>query len=150
LYYFTNLCSGKGWLLQAVGNGYLYLHYDLQFLWEYSILLQFFLCVGMLMDLQLYFDVHRIMPAFTFRDIQTANTILHWLRSNSFTVDDLSSYCTVRPFAEQLDTIGYFRGGGNEVHSKDIKEFEKSLPKDIKRVLRKERLSRTVVGKIPT
>lgn len=102
------------------------------------------------MDLQRYFDVHRILPAFTFRDIQTANTIIHWLRSNSFTADDLSGYCAVRPFAEQLDTIGYFRLGGNEKHGQAIKDFEKTLPKDIKRVLRKERLNRVVAGKIPT
>jgi hypothetical protein len=102
------------------------------------------------MEMERYFDLDRILPAFTFRDIQAANTILYWLRSNSFTADDLSSYCATRPFAEQLDKIGYFSAGGGEAHCRKTKEFEKSLPKDVRRTLRKERLDRTIVGKIPT
>jgi hypothetical protein len=43
---------------------------------------------------------------------------------------------------EQLTNIGYFYSGDVE-HSKRVKKFEQTLPQEVRKTLRKERLQRT-------
>lgn len=93
------------------------------------------------MQLERYLELDRILPAFKFRDIQTTATILAWVFANNFTAEDIRAYAALYPHMDSLNNIGYFHSG-DTTHSKRVKEFEKALPIETKKLLRKERMRR--------
>jgi hypothetical protein len=93
------------------------------------------------MELERYLALDRILPAFKFRDIQATATILAWVFANNFTAEDIRAYAALYPQMDSLNDIGYFHSG-DATHSKRVKEFERALPIETKRLLRKERMRR--------
>jgi hypothetical protein len=93
------------------------------------------------MELERYLALDRILPAFKFRDIQATATILAWVFANNFTAEDIRAYAAIYPQMDSLNDVGYFQTG-DTAHSKRVKEFERTLPVETKRLLRKERMRR--------
>lgn len=93
------------------------------------------------MDIERYLALDRILPAFKFRDIQATATIHGWVSAHGFTMTDIRDYAITYPYMEQIHNNGYFLSGTVE-HSKQVRAFERTLPVDMRRILRKERLRR--------
>ena len=102
------------------------------------------------MNLSRYLALDRTLTAFKFRDIQSLVTVHSWIITNGFSMSDMKAYVVTKPFMDQLDTLGYFVDTPNVDHQKRIRDFEHTLPKDIRKILRTERLNRSRAGTVPT
>jgi hypothetical protein len=98
------------------------------------------------MDLKRYLELDRILPAFRPADLQTAATLYSWIRSHKFTMEELCSYTVMFPVMRTVHEIGYFAITPSVEHQKRMREFERTLPKDLRKTLRAERLFRSPTG----
>ena len=88
------------------------------------------------------------MQAFTLQQLQVTLTVATWMGHNGIDFPTIVAYLKMIPYMQELNNVGYFIGHGTVEHAKKIREFERSLPKNLRRGLRKARLQRIKEGPV--
>ena len=97
-----------------------------------------------MVSLKRVYDIQQLMQAFSLRDIQTVSTLVLWAEQCSIRWDELVLYLKLTPLFSQLERINYFLPHQPVHKAREIREFEKKLPKEFRIELRKLRLKNTV------
>jgi hypothetical protein len=103
-----------------------------------------------MIDLDEFARIEHTMQAFTIKDLQTAVTILSWMSHHTISVQDMFEYLEMFPILQQLRQVGYFVVWTDPVSLKRIRDFERLLPQNVRKALRKERLKQLVSGPLRT
>jgi hypothetical protein len=88
-----------------------------------------------------FVEIANIVQAFQPKDLHTAMQIYLWLWSSKVQVDELASYLKMSVAVNVLKNTGYFLNSKHPEHAQNVKKFESFLGKDVRRMLRKERLN---------
>ena len=98
------------------------------------------------LPLDQYFEIERLMQAFSIKQLQTTVTAATWMGHNGIDFPLLIAYLKMHPSMLELSQIGYFHPQPSVEHSLRIKKYERSLPKKLRSSLRRERLKRSPGG----
>lgn len=99
-----------------------------------------------MINLEEFARIEHVMQAFSIKDMQTSVTALSWMAHNKISVQDMFEYLQMYPTIQQLRQIGYFVQWTDPIHLKGIREFEKSLSREFRHALRRERLKQLNSG----
>lgn len=91
-------------------------------------------------SLERYLEIKRHVMAFSPQQVQMVGVFLSWLFDCGFSAEEISMFTHTAPSLTQLDTLKYFHKNNSPEVSRQIREFERSLPKDVRKTLRKARL----------
>lgn len=98
------------------------------------------------MDTERLFKLRVVLRAFNLRDLQTAGAIMSWATDSGFSFKEIHTGARLVPALEALERAGYLDPSPSVEKSRDLKRIEDTLPKDIKRELRKVRLNASSYG----
>jgi hypothetical protein len=102
------------------------------------------------LSVEKFMDLRYLLQAFTsMRDIQVAGMVLQWALKGGFAAEEVIQFAQMAPKFQMLEKIGYFAGVVlHPGYEKQIKELEKTLPKDMRIKLRRKRLKTLAYGNI--
>ena len=100
------------------------------------------------MTLDEFFKLRIALEAFSRRDIQTAGVILDWIMETGFTVEQFHLFSKMMPHMDQFERLGVFSRVQSVEQSKAIRQFERTLLKNIAKDLRRLRLQHSYSGPI--
>lgn len=103
-----------------------------------------------MLTLEKMFDLRNKLQAFQMRDIQMVQVLLTWTRACGFTDSEVLEFSKIFPLYNRMEQIGYFNARTTPAQGKVIKEFERSLPVDVRRQFRRIRLEKSATGVINT
>lgn len=95
-----------------------------------------------------FLEVDRLMQAFSFRDLQVTVTVATWMGHNGIDFPHLIAYLKMVPSMRELFKLGYFLQHTTPDHAKELRAFERTLDKELRKELRKARLKQLESGPI--
>jgi len=101
------------------------------------------------LSLTRFYEIRQKFLAFNVRDLQVVGVALEWAQSTGVDADELLSVAKLLPHFMELEHLGYFDAYPSLEQAKAIKQFEKMLPKELRKEARAMRYANMKSGPVP-
>lgn len=98
------------------------------------------------MTFEKYFKLRISTEAFSRRDIQMTGVMLEWINQCGYTIEEFLLFTKLFPVFEELSRVGIFSTRQTPEQAKQIRAYERTLPRELRREVRRTRLAYMATG----